>query len=72
MGNTLYFRSLLVSEEEKTRALMEHKLRKPFFPSFLSPSPRSNTRRRPIKHDSWVWCHLPFFFYRSKVLRVRE
>ncbi|XP_051730974.1 low density lipoprotein receptor adapter protein 1 isoform X1 [Ctenopharyngodon idella] len=42
-----------VSEEEKTRVLMEHKLRKPFFPSFLSPSPRSSTRRRPIKHDSW-------------------
>ncbi|XP_058612771.1 low density lipoprotein receptor adapter protein 1 isoform X4 [Onychostoma macrolepis] len=40
-------------EEEKTQALMEHKLRKPFFPSFLSPSPRSKARRRPIKHDSW-------------------
>ncbi|XP_059354859.1 low density lipoprotein receptor adapter protein 1-like isoform X3 [Carassius carassius] len=42
-----------VSEEEKTQDLMEHKLRKPFFPSFLSPSPRSKARRRPIKHDSW-------------------
>ncbi|XP_026089239.1 low density lipoprotein receptor adapter protein 1 isoform X1 [Carassius auratus] len=42
-----------VSEEDKTRDLMEHKLRKPFFPSFLSPSPQSKARRRPIKHDSW-------------------
>ncbi|XP_057209433.1 low density lipoprotein receptor adapter protein 1-B isoform X1 [Triplophysa rosa] len=42
-----------VSEEDKTQALKEHKLRKPFFPAFLSPSPRSNTRRRPFKHDSW-------------------
>ncbi|XP_073790173.1 low density lipoprotein receptor adapter protein 1-A isoform X9 [Danio rerio] len=39
--------------EEKAQALMEHKPRKPFFPSFLSPSPRSSNRRRPIKHDSW-------------------
>ncbi|XP_051500608.1 low density lipoprotein receptor adapter protein 1 isoform X4 [Myxocyprinus asiaticus] len=42
-----------VSEEEKTQAMMEHKLRKPFLPAFLLPSPHSNTRRRPIKHDSW-------------------
>ncbi|XP_016101946.1 low density lipoprotein receptor adapter protein 1-like [Sinocyclocheilus grahami] len=42
-----------VSEEEKTQALMEHTLKKPFFPSFLSPSPGSKARRRPIKHDSW-------------------
>ncbi|XP_007256703.3 low density lipoprotein receptor adapter protein 1 isoform X2 [Astyanax mexicanus] len=43
------------SEAEKTQALMEHKLRKPFFTSSIhSTSPRSNpTRRRPIKHDSW-------------------
>uniref|UniRef100_A0A3B4UJA8 Si:dkey-71h2.2 n=1 Tax=Seriola dumerili TaxID=41447 RepID=A0A3B4UJA8_SERDU len=35
---------------------MEEKLRRPFFSASLSsPSPRSNpTRRRPIKHDSWV------------------
>lgn len=35
---------------------MEDKLRRPFFSASLSsPSPRSNpTRRRPIKHDSWV------------------
>ncbi|XP_051955202.1 low density lipoprotein receptor adapter protein 1-B-like [Xyrauchen texanus] len=39
--------------EEKSQALMEHKLRKPFLPAFLSASPRSNTRRRPMKHDSW-------------------
>ncbi|XP_056621325.1 low density lipoprotein receptor adapter protein 1-B isoform X5 [Triplophysa dalaica] len=42
-----------VSEEDKTQALKEHKYRKPFFPAFLSPSPRSNTRRRPFNHDSW-------------------
>ncbi|XP_072538820.1 low density lipoprotein receptor adapter protein 1 isoform X1 [Salminus brasiliensis] len=43
------------SEAEKAQALMEHKLRKPFFSSSIhSPSPRSNpTRRRPVKHDSW-------------------
>uniref|UniRef100_A0A8B9KRZ8 Si:dkey-71h2.2 n=1 Tax=Astyanax mexicanus TaxID=7994 RepID=A0A8B9KRZ8_ASTMX len=43
------------SEAENTQALMEHKLRKPFFTSSIhSTSPRSNpTRRRPIKHDSW-------------------
>ncbi|KAA0708742.1 Low density lipoprotein receptor adapter protein 1 [Triplophysa tibetana] len=40
-------------EEDKTQALKEHKYRKPFFSAFLSPSPRSNTRRRPFKHDSW-------------------
>lgn len=35
---------------------MEEKLRRPIFAASLSsPSPRSNpTRRRPIKHDSWV------------------
>lgn len=35
---------------------MEEKLRRPLFSASLSsPSPRSNpTRRRPIKHDSWV------------------
>ena len=35
---------------------VEEKLRRPFFSASLSsPSPRSNpTRRRPIKHDSWV------------------
>ncbi|XP_051952580.1 low density lipoprotein receptor adapter protein 1 isoform X2 [Xyrauchen texanus] len=42
-----------VSEEKETQAMMEHKLRKPFLPAFLLPSPRSSTRRRPIKHDSW-------------------
>lgn len=35
---------------------VEEKLRRPIFSASLSsPSPRSNpTRRRPIKHDSWV------------------
>lgn len=47
---------------------VEEKLRRPFFSASLGlPSPRSNpTRRRPIKHDSWVghiaasvrhWCY---------------
>lgn len=44
--------------EAQRPAGVEEKLRRPFFyTSISSPSPRSNpTRRRPIKHDSWVGC----------------
>lgn len=45
------------SDPEALRSVgSEEKLRRPFFSASLSsPSPRSNpTRRRPIKHDSWV------------------
>ncbi|XP_017311035.1 low density lipoprotein receptor adapter protein 1-B isoform X2 [Ictalurus punctatus] len=43
------------SEAEKTQALMEHKLQKPFHSSSIySPSPCSKSvRRRPVKQDSW-------------------
>lgn len=49
--------SLSLSDPEPQKpAGVEEKLRRPFFSASLSlPSPRSNpSRRRPIKHDSWV------------------
>lgn len=45
------------TDAEKSSTLsVEERLRKPFLSTSLhSPSPRSNpTKRRPIKHDSWV------------------
>lgn len=50
------------SDSETQRPVsVEEKPRRPFFSaSISSPAPRSNpTRRRPIKHDSWVGGAIP-------------